>query len=770
MSEHKARSTPVRIILLAGMLLGVTALLVAFPPAAQRATPDALDHLLSRVERMALVVPPRESAVAPFFIDRFETTNAEVEQFLVATGYVPDDPSGFLPGFASLTPPQPTPGRGNHPATGLTARDAAAIASWKGKRLPTVAEWQVAADEWARGVSSGGAQTSRFQFNLYEAGIADTTRVGTFESGRTSPRSVYVAPPVYDLIGNVAEWAEADPNRGPSGSQPLVGGSFLDSTDRALDRSAAEFGLPGERSFAVGMRTVLPAANRWVRELLVAFAAATPEQRRATATRLRRISGPLERLLERTRVEEAIVANVPLANPIAITDELESLGDGRVLRIQKAGGYLELIDVKRGVIDSASGIGSVRDYVVHDAHGGSPRITMLTTDPESDVEPPTHCLLLDGDRMFAFDRVSGLLLTDLDERSVTIPSGPWWTLPNSVLVEPLKPGRFVLDSGRRPARIIEVTIGENGLDCRVIGRAAALVDLFGGGGGSFVFGSATVRVPWTPDLPALVDCVTPDYWNMVFGLDVRDSRRLNALLVRDLRGGVLPDRDADFACLLAHDGAMFTLREFTAGRRTFTRTTLDEGDRGFARALALPDGFIAEIRDEARRVLEIRRFDLAARLIERRELPTEGSSDPRVVDLGADRLVLFDSEGAVHRLDAGLRDSWVTRPEDLSADFAVPVLADVDRDGRDELVSAAGMRSVVRVDFATGEILDRVTHEGVDVLALIPMADDATGCGLAAAVVSGGFAHLRPPTSREANAARELAAMLREPAAGGTAP
>jgi len=75
-------------------------------------------------------------AVREFFIDARKVTNREYREFIEATGY-------RVPNFWEIpnTPPMPD----GLPVVGVTVEEAEAYARWRGKRLPTVLEWQAAA-------------------------------------------------------------------------------------------------------------------------------------------------------------------------------------------------------------------------------------------------------------------------------------------------------------------------------------------------------------------------------------------------------------------------------------------------------------------------------------------------------------------------------------------------------------------------------------------------------------------------------------------------
>jgi hypothetical protein len=71
-----------------------------------------------------------------------EVTNAEYAEFLVATGYRPRIPNRFL---AHWVDGAPAAGTEDQPVTYVDLVDARAYADWRGGRLPTEDEWQVAA-------------------------------------------------------------------------------------------------------------------------------------------------------------------------------------------------------------------------------------------------------------------------------------------------------------------------------------------------------------------------------------------------------------------------------------------------------------------------------------------------------------------------------------------------------------------------------------------------------------------------------------------------
>ena len=145
--------------------------------------------------------PEHTVFIDAFYIDRYEVTNAQYQQFVLA------NPSwqkhridsvfhsgDYLKEWNGNDYPS---GKANHPVASVSWYAAMAYAKWAGKRLPTEAEWEKAARSgwvgqkylWHDGVDSSKTN--------YDKNVGDTTAVGKY------PPNSYG---LYDMTGNVWEW------------------------------------------------------------------------------------------------------------------------------------------------------------------------------------------------------------------------------------------------------------------------------------------------------------------------------------------------------------------------------------------------------------------------------------------------------------------------------------------------------------------------------------------------------------------------------------
>jgi formylglycine-generating enzyme required for sulfatase activity len=205
--------------------------------------------------------PPREIFLDAFQIDRYEVTNYQYAQFASATGHrKAGPPPRYAKNIARMRGP-------NQPAVYVSWDDAGAYCQWKGKRLPTEAEWEKAMRgtdgrlwPWGNAEQSSGANWARVN-DGYEA----TAPVGTFKSD-ASPFGVM------DGAGNVMEWVEdwysetyyrESPERNPPSPEHgvyrvLRGGAYT-TTGGDLRVTSRSKMVPDFRDETIGFRCAMNA-------------------------------------------------------------------------------------------------------------------------------------------------------------------------------------------------------------------------------------------------------------------------------------------------------------------------------------------------------------------------------------------------------------------------------------------------------------------------------------------------------------------------------
>ena len=137
--------------------------------------------------------PRREINLPTYYIDRYETTNAEYGRYVEATKARPPKtwPDGRVPA-----------GRERLPVTNVNWYEAEQYCQWAGKRLPTEAEWEKAARgadgrRYPWGNEAPDATRARFA-----AAYNATVPVGSHAQG-ASPYGVL------DMAGNVWQWTSS---------------------------------------------------------------------------------------------------------------------------------------------------------------------------------------------------------------------------------------------------------------------------------------------------------------------------------------------------------------------------------------------------------------------------------------------------------------------------------------------------------------------------------------------------------------------------------
>ena len=200
--------------------------------------------------------PERTVWLDEYWIDPYEVTTVEYLKFVEETGHrKPGPPSRYAKRLAQL--------RGDHqPITYVSWHDADAYCRWKGKRLPTEAQWEKA----MRGIDGRllpwGNSPRPFRANLggSEDGFESTAVVGSFPQDR-SPYGVY------DGLGNLMEWVEDWYREQPNGPANSLQTNFADrggyktlrgagytSFGNDLRLTARSFMVPDFRDETIGFR------------------------------------------------------------------------------------------------------------------------------------------------------------------------------------------------------------------------------------------------------------------------------------------------------------------------------------------------------------------------------------------------------------------------------------------------------------------------------------------------------------------------------------
>jgi len=135
--------------------------------------------------------PAHKVYLSPFYIDKFEVTNEQFDQFVKQSRYRPEAKVSWER-YAR-------PGMERHPVRGVTWKDATEYAKWAGKRLPTEAEWEKAARGTLGQRYPWGNDYDRAKFHGNAELDAGPAPVGSYPEGR-SPYGCE------DMAGNVWEW------------------------------------------------------------------------------------------------------------------------------------------------------------------------------------------------------------------------------------------------------------------------------------------------------------------------------------------------------------------------------------------------------------------------------------------------------------------------------------------------------------------------------------------------------------------------------------
>ena len=207
--------------------------------------------------------PQRTLYLSGFMIDKYETTNSQYAGFVAATGHRKSaPPSRYAKNMTRM--------RGvNQPVVYVSWDDAHAYCAWKGKRLPTEAEWEKAMRglngrlwPWGNVEVASAANWGRVD-DVFEV----TAPVGRFRSDE-SPFGVM------DGAGNVMEWvddwyqenayrdaAESNPRSPEHGTYKVLRGAGYTSSGSDLRITSRSKMVPDFRDETIGFRCAQDVKN-----------------------------------------------------------------------------------------------------------------------------------------------------------------------------------------------------------------------------------------------------------------------------------------------------------------------------------------------------------------------------------------------------------------------------------------------------------------------------------------------------------------------------
>lgn len=211
--------------------------------------------------------PAHTVSLSAFYINKYEVTNAQYEQFIIAGGYQEEKywhPAGWQ-FVQDKDINQPIDfDRSNfsdpmQPIVGISWYEADAYARWIGKRLPTEAEWEKAGRGTDERIYPWGNEMDFTRLAYQANNFVRTMPVGSFPSG-TSPFDVY------DMAGNVWEWTADWYNtypvagkrknpKGPSrGVQRVIRGGGWGANRLQMQSIYRASEMPRYRDFRIGFR------------------------------------------------------------------------------------------------------------------------------------------------------------------------------------------------------------------------------------------------------------------------------------------------------------------------------------------------------------------------------------------------------------------------------------------------------------------------------------------------------------------------------------
>jgi len=210
--------------------------------------------------------PQHKVYLDAFYIDRFEVTGKDFEEYLLA------NPKEHPP-ITGWWGRQVRPGMKRRPVIGLSWEKCKNYCEWTGKRLATEAEWErAAAGLEGRKFPWGNELPDMVRANFNRCCFAmkglSTSEVGSYPLGATPDK-------VYDLAGNIAEWvydwydknyykqSEYNNPKGPvKGINHVIRGGAWNSLSGYL-RSSARYGYDEAKDFyGIGCRCVMSVGEK----------------------------------------------------------------------------------------------------------------------------------------------------------------------------------------------------------------------------------------------------------------------------------------------------------------------------------------------------------------------------------------------------------------------------------------------------------------------------------------------------------------------------
>jgi len=202
--------------------------------------------------------PERTVTLEPFFIDMFEVTNAEYQECVNAGECT--EPSSL--GSTSRTNYFGNSNYDYYPVLYVDWYQAREYCRWRGKRLPSEAEWERA----ARGPATSertypwGEASPTCHIVNYSGCIGDSMEIGSYKAGATGEG-------IFDLAGNVYEWVhdwydagyyalgEVNNPLGPdAGSDRVKRGGYFGSSSTYLRAADRAYDAPADNTSSTGFR------------------------------------------------------------------------------------------------------------------------------------------------------------------------------------------------------------------------------------------------------------------------------------------------------------------------------------------------------------------------------------------------------------------------------------------------------------------------------------------------------------------------------------